>query len=85
MFAKLLIAILVAAATAGALLVNRQVRLDAAHEMARLHTRLTEGERELWKLRGRIAERCRPDRLRRSTDHLGGVWVALEGTDGLRD
>ncbi len=86
MFVKLLLAILVTAATASMLLVSRQVRLETAHEMARLHSRLAESQRGLWELRGKIAERCRPDRLRRAMDQLGGDWVALQwisqGTEG---
>ena len=89
MFAKLLLAILVTAATASMLLVSRQVRLETAHEMARLHTRLAESQRGLWELRGRIAERCRPDRLRRAMDQLGGDWVPVQwnwqGTEALRE
>ncbi len=86
MFAKLLLAILVTAATASMLLVSRQVRLETAHEMARLHTHLAESQHGLWELRGKIAERCRPDRLRRAMDQLGGDWVPVEwnwqGTEG---
>lgn len=77
MFAKLLLIILAAGAIAAALLVNRQHRIDTAHEITSLHQRLTAKEQTLWKLEAEIARRLRPEEIRRELERIGGDWVAL--------
>lgn len=83
MFAKLLLVIIVAGATGGALLVNRQHLIDTAHDIARSHQRLGEQEQVLWRLRTEIAEHVTPEDVRRHMDRLGGSWVAMP--DGAAD
>ncbi len=77
MFPKLLFIILVAGATAGALLVNRQHRIDTAHEISSLHQRLQAQEQTLWRLQSDLAHRTRPEQIRKAKDSLGGSWVAI--------
>jgi hypothetical protein len=77
MFFKLFIIIVVVGALACALLVIRQQRIEAAHEMSLIHQRLSESERTLWQLRGQIAAACRPDEVRRMVDRQGGSWMAI--------
>jgi len=77
MFPKLLLIILTAGAIAAGLLVNRQHRIDAAHEITALHQRLTAQEQTLWELEAEIARRLRPEEVRRHLAELGGEWIAL--------
>jgi len=80
MFPKLLFIILIAGATAAALLANRQQRIDTAHEIAVLHQRLQTQEQTLWRLQSEVAQRIRPERVRQYKDNLGGAWVAIPVT-----
>lgn len=84
MFAKLLLIILIAGATGGALLVNRQQRIDTAHDIAQSHQRLNRQEQVLWRLRTEIAGRVRPEDVRRRMHELGGVWVAMPDNPAIR-
>lgn len=77
MFFKLFIIILSVGALACTLLVIRQQRIEAAHEMSLIHHRLSESERTLWQLRSQIAGACRPEQVRSMVDHLGGEWTAI--------
>jgi inactivated superfamily I helicase len=77
MFAKLLVIVAAVGATACALLVNRQQRIDTAHEIAAVHQRLLMQEQALWTLRRAMAERVRPDRIRYDVQTLGGAWAAI--------
>lgn len=77
MFWKLLLIILAAGVIAAALLVNRQHRIDAAHEIAGMHHRLTSKEQTLWKLEMEISRRLRPEDVREQLQQMGGEWVAL--------
>jgi hypothetical protein len=77
MFAKLLLVIVAAGAIACMLLVNRQQRIESAHEMSLIHQRLIESERMLWKVRSEIAERCRPRQMREMIARQGGDWTAI--------
>jgi hypothetical protein len=77
MFAKLMLIILAVGATACALLVIRQQRIDTFHEISLIHQRLLTHERTLWELRGEIAERCRPSQVRVVMNQLGGDWVPI--------
>ena len=77
MFAKMLLIITVVGATACALLVIRQQRIDTFHEISRIHHRLLIHERTLWELRGEIAQRCRPSQVRLVMNQVGGEWVPI--------
>ncbi|UCD74127.1 MAG: hypothetical protein JSV91_10090 [Phycisphaerales bacterium] len=77
MFAKLLLIILTIIVTAAALMITRQRRIDAMHEMSGLHQRMVEQEAALWILRSRIADRCRPERVREALERLGGEWEPI--------
>lgn len=77
MLGKLLIIILVVGATASALLVNRQKRIETFHEMSQVHRRLQNHEYNLWKLRMQIAGRCRPSQVRMLVDRMGGQWIPI--------
>lgn len=77
MFAKSLVIILTLGATACALLVIRQQRIDTVHEMSVIHQRLLGHERTLWELRSEIAKRCRPSQVRLAMNQMGGTWVPI--------
>ena len=77
MFAKLMLIIVAVGATACALLVIRQQRIDTFHEISLIHHRLLTHERTLWELRGEIAQRCRPSQVRLVMNQLGGNWVPI--------
>jgi hypothetical protein len=74
MFSKLILIILVMSATACGLLVNRQHRLDAAHQTVVLHQQLREQQQRIWKLRCEVSRRCRPQELNQALARLGGSW-----------
>lgn len=77
MFAKLVLIIVVSGATAAALLVNRQQRIETAHEMSRVHARLVEQRRVLWQLHHEIARQSRPDRVRVVIDRIDEQWTTI--------
>lgn len=77
MFVKLMVIIMALAATASALLVIRQQRIDTFHEMSAIHQRLLIHERTLWELRSEIAHRCRPSQVRLAMHQLGDAWSPL--------
>lgn len=77
MFAKLLAIITVIGATACALLVIRQQRIDTFHEISLMHQRLLGHERTLWQVRSEIAERCRPSQVRLVMNRIGGEWSPI--------
>jgi hypothetical protein len=77
MFTKLLLIIIVMGATACGLLVNRQQRIEAAHESALLHQLLNEQEQQVWKLRCEVSRRCRPQQLNLALARLGGSWTPV--------
>jgi hypothetical protein len=77
MFFKLFIIILSVGALACTLLVIRQQRIEAAHEMSLIHQRLSESERTLWQLRSQIAGACRPEQVRSMVDRQGGTWTPI--------
>ena len=66
MFAKLVLIILALGATFGALLVNRQQRVDAAAQISRMHFKLHRHERAASRLRAEIARAVRPDEVQRA-------------------
>jgi hypothetical protein len=73
----MLIILFVVGATASALLVNRQKRIETFHEMSQVHRRLHNHEFTLWKLRMQIAGRCRPTQVRLLVDRVGGEWQPI--------
>ncbi len=77
MFPKLLLIILVMAATACALLVNRQQRIDIAHRAMELHQDILRQQQHFWALRRDIAIESRPDRIRAAVVELGGHWTPI--------
>jgi len=77
MFAKLLVVILVMAATACALLINRQQRIDTVHRTARVHRQLLTQQQRLWTLRRDIAVESQPDRIREAVGEIGGEWAPI--------
>ncbi len=77
MLAKLTLIIIAAGATACALLVNRQHRIDTVNEMTAVHQRIVEQEQSLWRLRREITRHTRPDQIKGHVDARGGTWVAI--------
>ncbi len=77
MFAKICIIILALGATAGALLVNRQQRVDAAAEISRMHFKLHRHERAASRLRAEIASAVRPDEVRALLTSGGQEWEPI--------
>jgi cell division protein FtsL len=77
MFAKLLLIILVMGTTACGLLVNRQQRIETAHETAVLHQQVLEQRQQIWKLRCEVSRRCRPQQLNQALARLGGSWAPV--------
>lgn len=71
MFAKLALIILTIGAVAATLLAARQQRLYAVHESAEAMRRIAEHDRTLWRLRGEIADRVTPDKVKKMADHFG--------------
>ena len=83
MFAKLLLIIAVVGATACSLLVNRQQRIETAHETALLHQQIVEQEQRIWKLRCEVSRRGQPQQLSLALSRLGGSWAPVViGTGG---
>ena len=78
MFAKLATVIVVLGAMFGALLVNRQQRIDAASEISRVHFSMIKHERARPNLQAQVAAAVRPDRLREK------VRVAVGSKDVLQ-
>lgn len=72
MFAKVATVVIVLGAMFGALLVNRQQRVDAAAEIGRSHMRIERNERARVKLQADVAAAVRPDRLRERVAALPG-------------
>ena len=77
MFAKLLLVILVMAATACALLVSRQQRLDTAHRTAQVHRELLKQQQRFWTLSRDIAVESQPGRISGAFGEIGGQWSPI--------
>lgn len=73
MFAKLVLLILAIGAVACGLLTLRQQRLDAVHEMALLHGRIAELDRDLLVVRVGIARAISPGKVEQLAAKLGPV------------
>lgn len=71
MRAKIMALILIGALTATALLVVRQQRLQAVHEMTRALDRAARDDRDLWGVRVLIARGTSPERVRELAVALG--------------
>ena len=71
MYARILAIILLSAVLGVAVLGFRQRRLETMYEMTRLHQRVDDMRREMWRLQGRIAEDCQPARLREAIEAIG--------------
>lgn len=78
MFAKLATVIVVLGAMFGALLVNRQQRIDAASEISRIHFRMNKHERARTNLQAQVATAVRPDRLREKVREFVGSQNVLQ-------
>jgi hypothetical protein len=77
MFAKLFLIIVVVGATACGLLVNRQQRIETAHETTVLHQQLLEQEQQIWKMRCEVSRRGGPQQLHFALARLGGSWAPV--------
>jgi len=73
LFAKLATVIVVLGAMFGALLVNRQQRIDAAAEISRIHFRMQRHDRARTAFQAQVAAAVRPDRLRAKLAELAGA------------
>jgi hypothetical protein len=51
----------------------RQLRTQAAHEMAEVQKRVAMHDRQLWALRTEIAKRITPDKVEPMASHLGAL------------
>lgn len=81
MFAKLLAVVLTLALTGIALLVMRQQRIDAAHEMTSVHRRLVRHETELWELRSRLIRHIRPETVSEQIEQIDSNWETIPAPD----
>ena len=63
MFSKLAVLIVGVALTASCLLAARQMRTQAAHELAQARLRVMRLDNERWKLRAEIASRITPEHI----------------------
>jgi len=70
-FGKLAFLILTVGIIAGVLLVNRQLRIQSAHELADAQRRVAQHDRTLWRLRAEIAGRVTPERVQAAASRLG--------------
>jgi outer membrane biogenesis lipoprotein LolB len=77
MFGKLLLIIIVMGATACALLVNRQQRIDTAHQAAQLHQEILRQRQQCWAIRHDIAIESQPERVREALAEIGGEWLPV--------
>ena len=71
MFLKVVALIAALCLCACALLAARQMRMQAAHELAEARLRITQRDNELWRLRARIAQRITPEHIKDMAARLG--------------
>ncbi len=71
MFGKLAFLIVAVGVIAGVLLVNRQLRIQSAHELADAQRRVAQHDRTLWRLRAEIASRVTPEKVQAAASRLG--------------
>jgi hypothetical protein len=72
-FAKVAVLILCIGLGACALLAARQMRTQAAHELAEARLRLMQRDNELWRLRAAIAARVTPERVQQLATKLSSL------------
>ena len=77
MFPKLLLIIIVMGAAACGLLVNRQQRIETAHETAALHQQLNERQQQIWRLRCEVSRRGGPQQVHLALARVGGTWAPM--------
>lgn len=77
MFYKLLTIIVALGLIGVVLLVTRQQRIDAAHDMADTHRRLIEHETKLWRMRAEVVRRCRPEDIRSALEQSDISWQPI--------
>jgi len=82
MLAKLIVCVLALAVAAALTLVQRQQRLEIAHELTEAHVRIRELEDQERTLRSVIADRARPDRVRRLLEGSPLAWRPLSELPG---
>jgi hypothetical protein len=70
MFAKLVVLIIGIGLTASCLLAARQMRTQAAHELAQARLRVMKLDNERWKLRSDIAARITPEHVQEMASRL---------------
>src|SRR5262245_22409960 len=72
-FAKVAVLILSIGVCACALLSARQMRTQAAHELAEARLRLNQRDNELWRLRARIAAKVTPEHVQQLATRLNSL------------
>jgi hypothetical protein len=72
-FAKVAVLILSIGLCACVLLAARQMRTQAAHELAEARLRLQQRDNELWRLRARIAAMVTPERVQQLATKLNSL------------
>ena len=73
MFAKVAVLIACIGLGACALLAARQMRTQAAHELAEARLRLMQRDNELWRLRAQIASRVTPEHVQQLATRLNSL------------
>jgi hypothetical protein len=72
-FAKLVATVVVIGACACGMLAIRQMRTQAAHELAETRFRIMQRDNELWRLRTRIAQGVTPKRVHEMAARLSNL------------
>lgn len=79
-FAKVAVLIVSIGVCACALLAARQMRTQAAHELAEARLRLLQRDNELWRLRAQIAAKVTPERVQILATKLNSLKpIAADG------
>lgn len=78
MAAKLAVIVVVIGAAFGALLVNRQQRIDVVAEVARAQLRMTKHRETISRLQAAVAEAVRPAELERALLDVAPRWESVE-------
>jgi len=77
MFAKLMAIILVAAATALALLASRQTQIETINAMTGAHRNMLSQRRVVWRIRCQLAENLGSDQLRKLIAEDEEDWARI--------
>ena len=64
---------------------NRQQRIEAAHQAALLHQELIGQQQQLWSVGAELAAGCRPNEVRLAVDDICGSWSTVVVADPERD